>query len=122
MEKVLKFRSYFLIILFALLLGACKEDEENDDSDPEISAGEIYLSGSVTIAGEPVGNGSFTVNDYFSEASVNEGTFDMSTVGWEGLPQLLYVTDDNDNVVMLNKSFDTFKQIDEESTAFALLG
>ena len=121
MEKVLKFRSYFLIILFALLLGACKEDEENDDSDPEISAGEIYLSGSVTIAGEPVGNGSFTVNDYFSEASVNEGTFDMSTVGWEGLPQLLYVTDDNDNVVMLNKSFDTFKQIDEESTAFALL-
>ena len=108
--------------LIAILFAGCidKDTDENDDTvdlpDAELS----YLSGSIVIDGVPVIDGEYTVSDYYSTASTDEGNFDMETVTWDGLPQIIMVENKGGDIVMLSKSFDTYQTIDEESTAFAL--
>lgn len=109
-------------LLLSIALASC-EDKDTDNQDDPVDTPTTeadYLHGQVTINGSPVENGTYTVSDYFSNATPDNGSFDMETVVFEGLPQIMMVTNNEGDIVMLNKSFDTNKTINEESTALAL--
>lgn len=109
-------------LLLSIALASCEDKDPDNQDDPvdTPTAKTSYLSGQITINGSPVENGAYTVSDYFSDATPDNGSFDMETVVFEGLPQIMMVTNNEGDIVMLNKSFDTNKVINEESTALAL--
>ena len=125
---------YLSMLLFAALtLHSCGLfDGEQDNpasiehNTPQSSATNedaISISGTVVLNGSTVTNGSYSINTILGETELNNSEFTIEASA-EDSPQIIWMTDDDDHVLMLFRQEITDGQtikIDEESTALALI-
>ena len=114
----------FLLALLPFFL-ACSNDDNN--SVPEENVNEqqemISITGRISLEGTSLSDEEYVINTFFDDTKATDGNFDMVSYS-NGLPQLVYVTDASDNIIMMARDCFTKDEsvlIDEESTAIALI-
>lgn len=102
---------------------ACSNEDNPVDTPFEELQERIPISGNVTINGASLTNEDYTVNTFFDDTKLENGNFKIESY-YDNLPQLVYLTNADDNIVMMAR--DCFEknediEINEESTAIALI-
>ena len=122
-----RYRFSPFVFLLALLpfFFACSNDDNN--SVPEENVNEqqemISITGRISLEGTSLSDEEYVINTFFDDTKATDGNFDMVSYS-NGLPQLVYVTDASDNIIMMASDCFTKDEsvlIDEESTAIALI-
>lgn len=115
-----------LVSLVCVGFASCSNDGGDSvlqENEQEEQQGQIPISGIVSIDGNPIEVEGLTVKTFFDDSNLTDGKFEIESFS-NNLPQLVYLTDTNDNTIMMAR--DCFSknekiEINEESTALALI-
>lgn len=127
-----------MLLLAAFLLAACGEEnnsiiKEDDEKNEEVNGNEevndneeVLQPGEVMVKGSVSGETSLAESDlsvqtFWGEAQLKDGGFEVKAYDGD-FPQLVYLTNGNDDVIMMRRGPVDVEsmEVNEESTALAL--
>lgn len=126
-DKAMKKKNYLssLLLIVAIAMNSCSSSDNPVNPNPQNPQTQedetIDVSGSVYIEGNLLQGDNYTINTVVEKTELNDGKFTAKTLD-NNLPQVIWVSDKNENILMLARftSGNSIK-IDEESTALALV-
>lgn len=111
----MKYNICILILLFALFFVAC-QDEKEENLEQRVDA--CMVTGSVDVLSVE----GLSINTFVEKKEIKGNEYSINVLS-NDLPQLLFVTNSNDDVVMISRGFpqSDLKVIGSKSTALALV-